>query len=94
MITRTTRKTVTFRKLFKLEGFDHSQPAGNYMVETDEELLDTLTRSALRRLATRIEIYPRPGHLTLMEVVTIDPAELEMVLARDAAPEPPSRLEL
>ena len=86
MITRTTRRMVTFQQPFKLEGFDHAQPAGDYMVETDEEMLDTMTSTAFRRIATRIEIYPRAGSLTLMEAVPIDPGELEIVLAQNTGP--------
>jgi hypothetical protein len=67
--------------MFMLTGFDSAQPPGAYMVETDEQVLDTVTRLALRRLETRIEIYPRPGK---SESVPIDPAELEHALLRDA----------
>jgi hypothetical protein len=88
MVTRTIRRTVTFTKPFTLQGFDHAQPAGAYTVETDEEALDTMTFTALRRIATRIELHPRAGSSTFMEVVTIDPAELEVALANDAAIEP------
>ena len=87
MVTRMTRKTVTFRKPFVLDGFDRAQPPGDYVVETDEELLDTMTRVVLRRTETRIDIQPRPGNPTFRESVPIDPADLEQALARDAAAE-------
>ena len=41
MATRTSGKTVTFRHPFKLTGADDLQPAGPYVVETDEEMLPT-----------------------------------------------------
>ena len=63
-----------------LVGFDRPQPPGVYMVETDEQVLDTFTRIALRRIETRMELYPRPGN---SESVPIDPAELEQALLRD-----------
>ena len=89
MTMRTTRRTVTIQNPFKLEGFDYPQPAGVYVVETDEEMLDTVTSIAFRRTATRIEIYPRAGSLTLMEAVPIDPEELELVLGRDTVRDGP-----
>jgi hypothetical protein len=66
--------------MFMLTGFDRAQPPGAYVVETDEQLLDTVTRVALRRIETRIEIHPRPGN---SETIPIDPAELERALRRD-----------
>lgn len=69
-----------------LTGFDRAQPPGVYMVETDEQLLDTVTCVALRRLETRMEIHPRPGN---SETVPIDPAELDQALLRDAEDDGP-----
>ena len=43
MTVRTTSKTVTFAHPFNLSGVDEVQPAGTYAVETDEELLQTLS---------------------------------------------------
>jgi hypothetical protein len=42
MIARASR-TVTFRRPFTVTGVDEVQPAGTYMVETDEELLEDLS---------------------------------------------------
>src|SRR5689334_20143201 len=52
--TRTTYQTVTFTRPFSLSGLDGAQPAGAYTVETDDELLQTLSFPAHRRLETRI----------------------------------------
>ncbi len=49
MTVRTTSKTVTFTHPFNLSGMDKAQPAGTYTVETDEELLQTLSLPAYRR---------------------------------------------
>ena len=43
MTVRTTSKTVTFVHPFNLGGMDETQPAGTYTVETDKELLQTLS---------------------------------------------------
>ena len=64
-----------------LTGFERAQPPGVYMVETDEQVLDTVTRVAVRRIETRMEIFPRPG---TSESVPIDPVELDQALRRDA----------
>ena len=72
---------MTFQRTFRLAGFESAQPPGDYLVETDEQVLDTVTRLALRRIETRMEICPRPG---ITETVPIDPVELERELLRDA----------
>ena len=55
---RTTTRTVIFKRPFMLRGFDRVQPAGTYTVETDEELLDTISVTAYRRIATLIRLHP------------------------------------
>jgi len=80
--TRTTTKTVVFRHPFELSAVSDRQPAGAYVVETDEEQLDT-SFSAFRRLATLIRLPGRPGTAETGRVVDIDPAELEAALVRD-----------
>ena len=46
---RTSRKRVTFRRPFSLSGIDEVQPAGTYMVETSEELIEGLSFPVWRR---------------------------------------------
>lgn len=84
MTTRTSSETVTFMHPFRLSGVDEVQPAGRYLVETDEELLQTLSFPAYRRLSTFIHLAGRPNSSELARVVNIDPAELAAALARDA----------
>lgn len=90
MATRTTSKTVIFRNPFRLSGIADIQPAGNYLVETDEELLQTVSFPAYRRLSTSIHLGGRPNSGELMRVVDIDPAELAAALARDAEAQEPA----
>jgi hypothetical protein len=80
---RTTSKNLIFRHPFKLSGADDVQPAGNYVVETDEERLDT-SFPAYRRITTLIRLPGTPGSAEIGRVVDIDPAELDAVLAGDA----------
>src|SRR5713226_8431111 len=83
MIMRTSSKTVTFTRPFLLSGIEGTQPAGNYTVETGEELLQALSFEAWRRVWTTIRLPARPGG-PAVEVVTIDPSALVVSLAQDA----------
>lgn len=78
--TRTTVKTVTFTHPFTLRGMDEERPAGTYVVETDEDLIEPLSFAAFRRTATWIRLPPRPGGDGSMQVICIDPDELDKVL--------------
>ena len=83
MILRTTVTHATFRRAFKLPDVRDAYPPGIYVVETEEERLETLSFVAFRRVATRL-------HLTksgVLEVLPIDPRHLADALARDAGAE-------
>ena len=84
MTTRTTSRTITFRHPFMLSEFEAPQPAGTYIVDTEEALLDTLTRPAYLRLRTAITVYPDPSNHRVQDTIVIDPLELDEALARDA----------
>jgi hypothetical protein len=66
-----------------LKGFEQPQPAGTYTVETEQELLDTVTSLAYRRISTVMLLHAPNGNGRVTQVVTIDPAELDAALARD-----------
>jgi hypothetical protein len=82
--TRRTARTVFFRRPFKLSAVDDVQSAGSYMVEVEEERLET-SFPAYRRIATLIRLPGRPGSMEVSRVVDIDPAELDAAIALDAA---------
>ena len=84
MMTRTSSQTVTFLHSFKLSGVADALPAGRYLVETDEELLQAVSFPVYRRLSTLIRLPGRPGTMELSRVVDIDPAELASALVRDS----------
>jgi hypothetical protein len=65
---------------------DEVQPAGTYTVETDEELLQTLSVPAYRRISTLMRLPARPTGAMLTQIVEINALELAAVLARDAQP--------
>ena len=56
MTTRTTQTVVRFSSAFLLPGFDAPQPAGEYLVDQDEESIDGLSRLAWRRVAAFIHL--------------------------------------
>jgi len=80
MTTRTTERTVTFNQPFALTNEDGNFPPGEYLVATDEVLIEQLSFPAWRRASTMIHV--RRGGTT--QVLTIDPQELESLLSRDA----------
>ena len=84
MSTRTTNETITFKHPFKLSELDEVQPAGRYVVETNEELIQGLSFPVHRRLSTSIHLAGRPNSSELARVADIDPAKLAAALAIDA----------
>lgn len=83
MTVRTTRTTISFSQPFKLKDLDDTQPPGDYLLDTDEELLEGLSRLVYRRVATLLHLpsMSRPQGRT--EVVSVSPAELDAALERD-----------
>ena len=89
MTTRTSKRTVIFHRPFILGELDEEQPAGAYIVETDEELLEGISFPVYRRIATLIRLHAKPGRPGVVQTLYIDPKELEAALLRDAKPAPP-----
>ena len=80
---------MTFASPFVLGGSDEVLPAGAYIVETDEELLEGLSFPAYRRILTLIHLHAEPKYPGRMRTLTIDPTELDAAFVRDkAAAEP------
>lgn len=84
MTVRTTKRTVSFARPFTLDDFSEQFPAGQYAIETDEDLLDGMFFAAylqgvtvMQRVAER-----RPG---ITEPTVINPFQLDAALALDAA---------
>ena len=82
METRTKRRTLTFRHPFALKGVDRRLPPGDYEVMTDEELIEGLSFPVYRRVATLI-FLPVDAHGSAIEMVAIDPADLDEAQVRD-----------
>ena len=80
---RTTRKTVKFGNPFSIKGVGRVLPAGNYVVVTDEELIEGLSFPAYRRLATMILAPAQSFQSSSIEMLTIDPLDLAAAVERD-----------
>jgi hypothetical protein len=83
MTLRTTSKTVTFRRPFCLRGVDRPLPPADYRITTDEELIEGLSFPVYHRVSTVIFVPAEFG--SSIEMVTIDPVDLQAALDRDGA---------
>jgi hypothetical protein len=90
MTVRTSSKTVTFAHPFLLKGVDRILGAGDYRVVTDEELIEELSFPVYRRVATMIFVPADSQNPSSVEMVTIDPRDLQEAQDRDAATKPAS----
>jgi hypothetical protein len=80
MTIRTTSKAVIFARPFIVDAVDGEQPPGIYTVETEEELLESVSFPAYRRVATVMHCLSDCG---VTRFVNIDPRALAAALARD-----------
>src|ERR1700739_3631731 len=83
MTTRTSSKAVTFAHPFLLKGVDRLLAPGDYRVATDEELIEQLSFPVYRRVATMIFVPGASGHVSSVEMVAIDPGDLQDAQERD-----------
>jgi hypothetical protein len=83
MTTRSLSKTVIFNNPFLLNGVDRALPAGSYRVVTDEELIEGLSFPVYRRVATMIFVPASTHKTSSIEMVAIDPVDLQAALDRD-----------
>ncbi len=77
MTVRTNSKTVTFAHPFLLKGVDRILAAGDYRVVTDQELIEGLSFPVYRRVATMIFVPADSGNASMVEMVAIDPQDLQ-----------------
>jgi hypothetical protein len=90
MAKRTTSKIVTFTKPFVLADFDEVLPAGNYVVDTEENLIDGLSFAAYFRSTPTIYLPSASANPGLWRTMNVDPKELDMALTRDRESSPPT----
>lgn len=85
MTQRITTTVASFARAFLLEGHAQELPPGDYVVETDEELIEGRMISAYRRVSTTLYVERLPGRPGQQEAWSVDPAILEAALMRDRA---------
>jgi hypothetical protein len=85
MSIRTTRKTVSFDNPFSLNGVGRILPAGNYVVITDEELIEGLSFPVYRRVSTMMLAPTRSSGAPSVEMLVIDPLDLAAAVERDTS---------
>ncbi len=76
---RTTRSTVRFQRSFTIAPLEETLPAGIYEIDTEEEIFEGNERRVFVRVATLL--YVRSAGK--VQIVTIDPKELEAALLND-----------
>lgn len=81
MTKRTTVRTVTMTRPFTVQGLEETLPPGSYVVETDEDLIDSLSFPVYRRTATWIRLPQRTDGQGVSQVALIDPDELDDAIA-------------
>jgi hypothetical protein len=87
MLTRTREVTISFTQPFLLKGVDRELPAGDYRIVTDEEMIEGVSFPVFRRVATMMMVPARTRGS--IEMLVVDPLELEAAQARDALPARP-----
>jgi hypothetical protein len=83
MTTRTTRTTLTFAAPFKLRGVDGVQPAGDYVVVADDELIDSISCVAYRRVATMLCLPSLASPQTFSQLVAVNQTDLDVAVMKD-----------
>jgi hypothetical protein len=87
MTTRARNTLVVFHHPFELK-VDRILPAGEYRVMTDEQLIEELSFPVYRRVSTVIFAPGQSSNSSSIEMVTIDPRDLQAAQDRDNAMAP------
>ncbi|MBR0816068.1 hypothetical protein JQ544_31380 [Bradyrhizobium diazoefficiens] len=80
MTIRTTRTIVSFANPFVLQGLEGAQPAGEYVILTDDERIEGLSRIAYRRVATLLQTPARSASQSRTRSYAISQTELDAAL--------------
>jgi len=83
MTIRTTQTVARFTSPFLLPGFDAPQPAGEYRVDQDEELIETSTHHAWRRIGAFVYLPALGSTKPTQQMVPVTPADLDAALQKD-----------
>lgn len=80
---RTSQKAVTFSRPFNFAGLDGAQPAGTYVVVTDEEQIPGLSFIGWHRVETSLRLPSVERDTGLEQSIAINPQDLADALAKD-----------
>ena len=83
MTIKTTRTTVSFNSPFTLQNLEGVQPAGEYVVFTDDELIEGLSWTAYRRVATLFQTPAISASQRQVQSFSISQTELDAALMKD-----------
>jgi hypothetical protein len=83
LTVRTDRTTVSFAHPFSLKELDGVQPAGEYLLETDNEMIEGFSRLAYRRVATLLTVPRIAASQSLSQRVSVDQTDLDAALMKD-----------
>jgi hypothetical protein len=83
MASRTTQIVARFSNAFLLPDFDKPQPAGDYLVDHDEESIEGISRLAWHRIGSFIHLPAIGMQSSMHQVVPINPADLDAALEKD-----------
>ena len=83
MTIRTTRTTVSFSSPFTLQDLEGIQPAGEYVVLIDDELIEGLSWIAYRRVATLFQTPAVSASQRPTQSLAISQTELDAALMKD-----------
>lgn len=80
--TRTTQVSIQFSAPFLLPGFEAPLPAGSYLVDCDEESVESAFRLAWRRVRGFIHLPAVGTSGSTQQMVPIEPAYLQDALEK------------
>lgn len=80
---RSTQTVVRFSSAFLLPGFDAPQPAGDYRVDQDEEMLEVFSRLAWRRVGAFLYLPAIGISADARQMVPVSIADLDAALEKD-----------
>ena len=85
MTTRSQRESVHFRHPFRIKGIDRLLPSGGYEIITDEEMIEGLSFTSFRRVATMIMVPGAAPRTSSMEMISIGSVDLADAQREDAS---------
>ncbi|MFK3854622.1 hypothetical protein [Agrobacterium pusense] len=84
MIERTTISEITFAHAFVLSSLVAPLDAGTYRLVVDEELIEGLSFTAYRRVATHLEIPAISAQTVKRQFLQVSSAEIDDAIRKDA----------